>query len=71
MVAPGLGPHAMQSLIAKYLAKPSLANALRVAQYDKAHPFASLMLSPLESGLAAECYAIARNAIARNAKRGA
>jgi hypothetical protein len=49
----------MQHLLAKYLARPTVANALRVARYDRAHPFAALMLNHLESALCAECYAIA------------
>lgn len=48
---------AMTTLLAKYLAKPTQANALRVAAYHRAHPFAEIMLDYLERGLLAQAIA--------------
>lgn len=39
----------MGKLLAKYAAKPTTENALRVAKYARQHPFASLMLTTQEA----------------------
>ena len=47
----------MTKLIAKYLARPTLANAQRLVAYAHKHPFAGMTLSPLERGLLADAAA--------------
>lgn len=48
----------MSTLLAKYLAKPTEANAIRVIEYAKRHPFSPIGLSHLENGLLAEAAAL-------------
>lgn len=48
----------MSTLLAKFLAKPTAANAARIAQYAKRHPWSPIGLSHLEDGLLAEAAAL-------------
>lgn len=41
----------MQTLLAKYLARPTAVNATRVVEYDRLHPFAVTTLDRLELGV--------------------
>ncbi len=38
----------MTTLLAKYLAKPTAANAAKIAYYDRKHPFTNCLLNQLE-----------------------
>lgn len=58
----------METLLAKYLAKPTQANAIRVADYNRKHPFAECMLGRLESAVLAEAKDIAAAAKAVSQK---
>lgn len=49
----------MASLLARYLAKPSFAHTIRVAQYDRKHPMARVGLTHLEQALLSEARAVA------------
>ena len=51
----------MSSLVAKYLAKPTEANAIRLLAYMKQHSMAEIWASQLEKGVIAE----ARKAVLR------
>jgi hypothetical protein len=44
----------MFTLLARYLAKPTIANASRVAHYHRKHQFAELLLGPLERAILVE-----------------
>ncbi len=51
----------METLLAKYLAKPTAENAKRVAAYDRKHPFAAsiLVCDLLAMGVLKEARAVA------------
>jgi hypothetical protein len=49
----------MTALIAKYLAKPTEANARRLAAYSRRHPLAETMIDHLERGLLAQALYVA------------
>ena len=51
----------MSTLLARYLAKPTLRNAMKVTKYNREHPFASIMLDALGHGLLADCIARVRS----------
>jgi hypothetical protein len=50
----------MTALLAKYLAQPTWSRAVAITKYNRKHPFAALMLSPLEQGLLADAIAVAQ-----------
>ena len=49
----------MQTLLAKYLAKPTLANATRIAVDNRRHPMATCFLNAVELAILDEAIAAA------------